>query len=64
MTFAKLWPTLEKCHFVQPLQSSFHGFVTVGPGGNETRVERVTCERTRIFQERLKSKVAFMITLR
>lgn len=61
LNFGLLWKSVTS---VQPLPWSFHSFVTVGPGGNETRVERVTCERRRRFQERLKSKVAFMITLR
>lgn len=38
MTFAKLWPTLEKCHFCTAVAGEFSGgFVTVGPGGKETR---------------------------
>lgn len=41
MTFAKLWKSVTS---VQPLPWSFRGFVTVGPGGKETR-EREQEER-------------------
>lgn len=37
VTFAKLWPTLEKCRFCTAVAVEFpRGFVTVGPGGKET----------------------------